>query len=464
MTRSIVIIGLLMQMAVPIDAQDPTVGLFYNLAGSFEGYTLFAPLPYNITYLIDHDGLLVNSWESEYSPGNAAYLLADGSLLRSAAIGEHPTFQSGGAGGGMQLFDWDGSLVWNFRYSDPSVHSHHDMEALPNGNILLIAWEYKSAAEALAAGRAPQLLPDRELWPDHVIEVQRTGPTTGDIVWKWHLWDHLIQDFDPTKENYGVVEDHPELIDINYVVGNGPNAGQADWNHANGIDYNEEFDQIILSIRQFSEIWVVDHSTTTAEAADHSGGNSGKGGDVLYRWGNPAAYGAGDESDRKFYCQHDAQWIEQGLPGAGNILVFNNGVGRPGGSYSSIDEIVPPVDENGSYDYTPGAAYAPQTQIWAYTADNPDDFYSSAISGAERLPNGNTLICNGNWGTLFEVTSEAETVWLYVNPVIDEGPLHQGDSVPQNPSGAGSLNMVFKVRRYAPDYSRFCSAFDLNAC
>jgi hypothetical protein len=455
MSKQTVVVVLLLWGFARLDAQDQTVGLFYNLEGSFEGYTLFAPLPYHVTYLIDHDGLLVNSWESEYGPGNAVYLLEDGTLLRAASTGVHPVFQAGGSGGAMQRFDWDGNLIWDFRYSDQSVHLHHDMEALPNGNILMIAWEYKSAAEAIAAGRSPGLLPEGELWPDHLIEVQPTGPMSGTIVWEWHVWDHLIQDFDPTKENYGIVEAHPELIDINYVMETGPNAGHPDWNHTNGIDYDNEFDQIVLSIREFSEIWVIDHSTTTEEAAGHTGGNSGKGGDLLYRWGNPEAYRAGGSSDRKFFCQHDAQWIATGHPGEGNILVFNNGCGRPDGNYSTVDEINPPADQEGHYEYTPGYAYGPEEQTWIYVSEMPEEFYSAAISGAERMPNGNTLICSGNWGTLFEVTPDGREVWYYINPVTGDGPQHQGDPVPQNPGGQGTLNMVFKTRRYASDFLGF---------
>jgi hypothetical protein len=261
--------------------------------------------------------------------------------------------------------------------------------------------------------------------PDHVIEVKPTGPTTGDIVWEWHLWDHLIQDFDPRQNNYGVVTDHPELVDINFGKEN------MDWNHINSIDYNEEFDQIILSSYGQDEIWIIDHSTTTEEAAGHTGGNSGKGGDILYRWGNPQAYRAGDLNDKKLFGQHDAQWIESGCPGEGNILVFNNGENRPNGKYSSIDEIVPPVDANGSYFYTPGNAYGPEEPIWIYTAENPTDFYSYRLSGAHRIPNGNTLVCDGPHGYFFEVTLDKELVWEYTNPY--PSPL---------------INQVFKIRHY----------------
>jgi hypothetical protein len=218
----------------------------------------------------------------------------------------------------------------------------------------------------------------------------------------------LVQDYDPSKDNYGVVADHPELIDINYRT-----STQTDIMHTNSVDYNEEFDQIMISVHNYNEIWVIDHSTTTEEAAGHSGGNSGKGGDLLYRWGNPHAYDAGSTSDQKLFSQHDATWIKEGYPGEGNILVFNNGANRPGIDYSSVDEIIPPVDENGEYYLEQGEAYGPEEQTWIYTANPPTNFYASHISGATRLPDGNTLITNGETGLIFEVTPEKSTVWQY---------------------------------------------------
>lgn len=458
MTRMVLVTGrtailvLLMFASAPITAepQEQTVGLFINDSTSFEGYTLFAPMRYTTTYLINNEGLLVHSWESSHRPGQSIYLLENGDLLRTAQIMGNPTFSAGGAGGGVQHIDWDGNLVWDFEYSSSLHLLHHDIEPLPNGNVLMIAWEYKTAAEAVAAGRNPSLLTDDELWPDHVIEVEPTGLTSGDVVWEWHIWDHLIQDYDSTKANFGVVEDHPELIDINFSGYAGPQQGRADWIHTNSIDYNEEFDQIILSVHGFSEIWVIDHSTTTEEAASHTGGNSGRGGDILYRWGNPQAYRAGSASDQKFFQQHDARWIESGYPGEGDILVFNNGSGRPAGDYSTVDEFVPPVDSNGNYSHVPGSSYGPEEQNWVYMAENPPDFFAQSVSGAHRLPNGNTLVCDGPHGTFFEVSPDTDIVWLYVNPVTNQGPLTQGDSIPQGPQGWH--NNVFKIYRYPPDF------------
>ena len=172
----------------------------------------------------------------------------------------------------------------------------------------------------------------------------------------------------------------------------------------------------MLSTYEFSEIWIIDHGTTTAEAAAHEGGKYDKGGDLLYRWGNPRAYRAGRVKDQRLFGQHNAQWIAKGLPGEGHVLVFNNGMKRIGGAYSSVDEIVLPVDDKGRYDYTPGKAFGPDKAVWSYSAPKRIDFYAPFISGAQRLPNGDTLICSGTNGTVFEVTPKDEIVWKYVNP------------------------------------------------
>ena len=396
------------------------------IGAPFDGYTLFSPLGSTTTYLIDNDGAIVHSWSSGYRPGLSVYLLEDSTLLRSANT-EDITFNVGGAGGRVERLSWNGTLQWEFEYRSDQYRLHHDIEILPNGNVLMIAWEIKTEAEAIAAGRNPSLLGAGELWPDHVIEVEPTGASAGNIVWEWLVWDHLIQDYDETRGNYGNVGDHPERIDLNYARNPG-----ADWNHINAIDYDADLDQIVLSVHGFSEIWVIDHSTTTVEAAGHTGGYSGKGGDLLYRWGNPQTYDSGNATDQQLFVQHDAKWIETGLPGEGHILIFNNGQGRPSANYSSVDEIAPPISPDGSYVLTTGAAYGPAAPVWSYTATPLADFYAENISGAQRLPNGNTLICQGPDGLFFEVTASGEKVWEY--------------------DYAGG---VFRVDRYSPDYAGF---------
>lgn len=403
------------------------------------GYILFAPLFGTSTYLIDNDGRLIHDWEHDNRPANSNYLLENGHLLRAEDLGLGSViFNTRGGGGRIVEYTWEGEVVWSFAYVSSTTLQHHDIERMPNGNILLIAWELKTREEVLAAGRSPDLLDednDGELWVDHVAEVD---PASGEVVWEWHAWDHLIQDADPDQANYGVVADHPELIDINYDMA----PLRSDWLHTNAIDYNPDLDQIMISVREFSEIWIIDHSTTTDEATGHSGGRSGKGGDLLYRWGNPAAYRAGRETDRQLFFQHDSQWIDSDLRGGDNILIFNNGA-REIRPYTGVVEIVPPLHDDGLYDLPSGMPAPPAEPVWQYQPDPAEEWFSIALSGVQRQPNGNTLICAGTLGEFVEVTAAGEVVWHYDNPVYgyDED--------------IGWGNFVFRAERYPADYPAF---------
>ncbi len=138
------------------ESQTNTVGLImHDSTASFNGYTLFTPLPSKVTYLIDNEGYLVHSWNSSYEPGQAVMLLEDGSLLRTAFVKNTNPFTAGGAGGRVEKIDWDGNLIWSFNCYSSEYSSHHDVEVLPNGNILLIVWENKTYNEAVSAGRNP---------------------------------------------------------------------------------------------------------------------------------------------------------------------------------------------------------------------------------------------------------------------------------------------------------------------
>jgi hypothetical protein len=419
------------------------------------------------THLIDMEGRVVHGWESAYTAGQEAYLLEDGHLLRAATLSDSERhFAAAGQGGRVQEFDWDGNILWDFKFHDDTRVSHHDICRLPNGNVLLIVWEIKTADETLAAGRRPESVEGAWL-ADSIVEIKPTGKTTGEIVWEWHIWDHLIQDADASKSNYGDVGAHPELIDINFgqseafpgadsrggrpspprqgvakkdasktddtaskksldqlrgigYVGGATARGNRgfvpDWTHVNSVAYSAELDQIVISVRAFCEFWIIDHSTTTAEAASHTGGRRGRGGDLLYRWGNPRSYRAGTAADQRLFNQHDAHWIPKGYPGEGHILVFNNGNSRPGGDYSSVDEVVLPATENGVYARLPDKAFEPLEPVWSYSAPNKPDMFSFVMSGANRLANGNTLICESVGATILEVTPEGKTVWKYINP------------------------------------------------
>ena len=439
-----------------VPASDPTatstpaaktVGLFLNESEAFAGYTLFNKARSKTIYLIDNQGRVVHKWELD-AEALFARLLENGNLLALAKYPDRDTKRS------VQEIDRNGNIFWECAPGFP----HHDFLKMPNGNVLLLSLQRKTTEEAIAAGANPDFISADRLRAPHIVEARPTGPANCEIVWEWSMWDHLIQDFNSSKANYGVVAEHPELMDLNFRLSEvAGSEAPFDWIHSNGIDYNPELDQIMLSLRNFSEVCIIDHSTTRAEAAGPSGGNSGKGGDLLYRWGNPRAYRAGTPDDQQLFWPHNPHWIAPGRPGAGNILIFNNGMEFPDfrRGYSSVDEIAPPVD-GANYRLNPDQAYAPVESVWTYTAATPSDFYSRYLSGAQRLPNGNTLICAGVHGTLFEVTPAGKTVWKYVNPMTSNGPLRQGESVPLERYGKNSkerpANLVYRAYRYAPDY------------
>jgi hypothetical protein len=384
---------------------------------------LFAPIASTSTYLMTLDGQKVHEWTTEFAPGYSVYLLPNGNLLRTDSLPERPLSTLQGSNGGrVSMLDWNSKVVWQFDYATSEGQQHHDAYYMPNnGHVLLLAWEVRTAAEAIAAGRDPATLPaSGELWVDKVVEVD---PATNRIVWEWRTWDHLL----PVGAS---PSDHPGLVDPNHVA---PGTDLVDWTHANAVVYNAALDQVMVSVRNFSEFWIIDHSTTTGEAAGHSGGRLGRGGDIVYRWGNPRAYGL--DVPQQLYGQHNAHWIPAGLPGAGNILVFDNG--DPGARpFSRVVELAAPVTAGGAYAYDPATGYGPAAPVWQYTANPAESVFAPIISGAQRLASGNTLVTVGTEGRFFEVTRDGQMVWSYV--VTDT---------------AGTTGyLVFRATRYEPGY------------
>ena len=227
-----------------------TVGLILNKKDAFGGYTLFNKRRTKTMYLIDNQGREVHRWELG-SETTFARLLENGNLL---------TLLNTDQGRYVQEVDRNGNTLWECAQDS----LHHDALKMPNGNVLLLSRQYKTEKEASAAGANPDFIDTNSLTVPHIVEAKITGPANCEIVWEWSAWDHLIQDFDTSKANYGNVAEHPELIDLNFRLSE---VDPWDWIHSNGIDYNPELDQIILSPRNFSEVWIIDHSTTTTEAA-----------------------------------------------------------------------------------------------------------------------------------------------------------------------------------------------------
>jgi hypothetical protein len=364
-----------------------------------EGHFLYTPWHSKTTYLINETGAVNHTWQSAYYPLYDSYMGDNGSIYLAIDSGQ----------GGFQKIAYDSTVLWEYHYTRDSSYATHDIVPLPNGDIIIIMQEIKSRAQAIQAGRNPNTV-SNQFYPNMLIQVHQTGQTSGDIVWEWHVWDHLIQNFDSSKDNYGNVSHHPELANINF-----DQYWSAGWPYVNSVDYNPKFDQILISAHNFDEVWIIDHSTTTEEAASHSGGIYGHGGDLLYRWGNPQTYNRGDASDKKLYFQHQCCWVKPGLPGAGHILVFSNGNTRPGGHISSVDEITPDVNnDTGEYYLPPGGTYGPANLTWQYML--PANLFSDGFGGSQRMLNNNTLICSGWTGTFIEVTPDKQIVWTFINP------------------------------------------------
>ena len=440
-------------LALPLAGQR-TVGMItHDPSRAFPGYNLIYPHNQPNVYLLDNCGRIVHTWQdsAQWRPGNAAYLLENGYLVKTK---RHTNFQNdsiwaGGGGAIVEIRDWQNTLIWRFELNNPQQRLHHDFKRMPNGNLLMIAWELKTEAEAIQAGRKPALLPQKKLWPDYILEV---NPSTNQVVWKWHAWDHLIQDFDPSKANFGDVKAHPELIDVNWDTSN----GHPDWMHANAIDYNPELDQIILSVPTFDEVWIIDHSTTTQEAAGHTGGKSGKGGDLLYRWGNPAAYRAGTTTDQKLFYPHDIHWVGPFLdkthPHYGKLATFNNQVNP---RYSTVNVFDPGFDRSTwSYPMKDGKWLPEKFDV---DLTHPDTFQinSDGLSNVQLLPNGNTLILSGRWGYAFELTPSNQICWEY------KVPLSGGTRVTQGRVLGIGANITFRMDRYPLGFPAF-SGKDLS--
>lgn len=374
----------------------PTGTTVYNPEKAFNGYTLYSPLvmnaapksePYEYTstmYLIDMAGNIVHTWDLPFPPGLHGVLLPDGHLLAGGnsdeAVPDRPgrgEYSMGGGAGWLYELDWEGNIV--FKHWDPN--QHHDFDKLPNGNYMYVAWEKvpKDVQEEVRGGMAGTEHKDGTMFSDVLIEIN----PAGEVVWEWHSIKHLDVDKDPI----------------------GPIHTRQEWMHCNNVDVMED-GNVLTDGRHIDEMLVIDKETK----------------EVIWRWGSPSYI---DEKtgaiqvitgNKTLGGPHDANEIAPGLPGAGNFLVYDNGMYADG---SRAVEVDPKTGEV--------VWQSPQTFIGR-------SHYSSFISGAERLPNGNTIICSGGKGRLFEVTKDNEIVWEYINPF--EPPFY----------------CVFRAHRYGVDY------------
>jgi len=424
-----------------------------------EGYVLSAAFSGSTTELFDNEGNVIFTWDhtgedrTTATNGYSCYLLQNGNLLRGCKP-SRITVSSGASPqqGCIQEVDPDGNVLWSDTMATTTRMSHHDFKPLPNGNVLCVAFVNVSKEEALAAGLDSILFSGsggmfggsvRSIEAEMIYELKpdRTGGNNHEIVWEWYLLDHVTP-----KEN---ARAHPELFS-GYMA---PLYFSTQLVHLNGIDYNPVKDLIVFSSRVFSEIYVLDHSTTTQEAAGHTGGAYGKGGDILYRWGHPSNYilelkydtvyteaDTIEFGDHKYIieadttinltktphaqdyvnCLHCPTWIPEGYVGAGNVLFFHNNDDENMmqlGNSQAI-EVSPDVDGTGKFVLTPETPAGPSAPTWIYDPDESTSMYSASMSTAIRMKNGNTLIHeaypggnnSGNSGTVREVNREGVVV------------------------------------------------------
>ena len=383
------------EVTYPITGDTGDV-LTYDSEKSRAGVVLVNDAGANRVYLMSKDtGTLLYEWDLGFDIGNDVELLPDGRVLASLAV-DNTSFSFGGYGGKVQIIEPDGTVSWDYDVNTDQELSHHDVEMLPNGNVLIIVWDARTYEESVARGYSGD---QPFVYTERLIEV---NPTNSQIVWEWDSWDHLIQDADPDKANFGVIADNPQKIDINFIdILRKDVAEDGDIMHANGLDYDAEKDVIYLSVNFFSEVWVIDHSTSSEEAMTSSGGNYGKGGDLIYRFGNPSAY-KNTEGERLFYFNHFPNLLEDGEPGEGNMLIYVNRGEVP------LQSTVYELDLPEEFNLVAGADNEPSV-VWKFT---DEDLFSPKVSGAVRLDNGNTLITSGVFG-FWEVTPDKEIVWQF---------------------------------------------------
>ncbi|NNE27269.1 MAG: hypothetical protein HKN09_10535 [Saprospiraceae bacterium] len=444
-------------LTLPIQSiSQNTVGTLLLTDDATEGYTFFSPFSGTDAWMVDNCGNLINHWDRAYRPGLAAYFLDNGLMLRTYKAPLNGPFTSASNAGGIELVDWDNNTVWQYEINTAEWLSHHDAVMMPNGNILTLTWQLVYRDSLVAWGRNPNdIAVENFMWSERIVELEPIGIDDARIVWEWNIYDHYIQDFDSTKANFGVVSEHPELFDINLPDLNSSNSNATrDWNHFNAIDYNPQLDQILISVRNSDEIWILDHSSTTEEAAGHSGGRYGKGGDILYRWGNASAYERAAVSEQKLFGQHGAQWIPAGYPNEGDIIIYNNGNGRPGPDYSTVEILTPSQDSAGFYSIHDTDPFGPEQSEVLYGEDASQRFYSPFLSNAQLLSNGHILINAGSPGDIFEVNIFGNTVWQYHIPLFGDFPATQGQDVFNNSN--------FRAYKYLPDYSGF-DGIDIEA-
>ena len=445
----------------------PTELQYWDSTRAQDGYTFFGVG--GTSYLLDMPGRVVHTWPV----GNNPHLQDDGSIL-DASTDDPSGF------GGFKIVSWDGVTTWSYIESRSTYHPHHDFTRIFNKKlnaytVLYIANKDLTYDQLVAAGADPSRTPSTGAQMDALVEVDAGGT----IVWEWCFFDHLVQDYSSAKSNYvdtgKTIASYPNKLNINLA---GHNL-KADWLHCNSVDYNRTLDQIVVNSVQ-GEFYVIDHGNTfvagnpTASIALAATGA----GDFLYRFGDPARYDQGTKPSvledwtqsttgtKQMGGAHDIQWIADDLTGGGHFLIFNNAEYlTEHTSQSYVMEINPYLDASGTntgyYVNPPDAGYntvsplavtdkaskqISKQVVWNYSSASNLTVFSQIGCSAQRLPNGNTLVCADTEGYIQEVTPAGDCVWDYIVPVIPGGKvLTLGDRLPM-------VNSIFRAYRYTASH------------
>ena len=451
--------------------QGPTELLFCDKEKAFHGYTLFGVG--SRTYLLDMEGRVVHTWPIGTNP----HLLDNGNIL-DASKDDPSGFQ------GFKEVDWDGKTVWEYTEKREGYAPHHDWVRIFNKKLnapttLYIANKSITHEQAIAAGADPKKGPYRDGQMDAVVEVDMQG----NVVWEWWFFDHVVQDVDPAKPNYvGDGQDHRGLSRPDQHQHARPAAEarlaalQLDGLQRRVGPHRHQLragralrDRPRRHVRRRRPARPASPRPPVRRAISSTAS--------AIRPATPrairrACWRTGTRpppATSRWAARTTCTGFAPGLPGAGHLMVFNNG------QYlyqrtpqSSILEINPFLDANGrdtgKYVNPPDAGYRRETYdhdthnqprqiskqiVWSYRSVNSHGFFSHIGSSGQRLPNGNTFICSDTEGHFFEVTAEGELVWEYINPVTRDGAVKVlGDVLPMT-------NSAFRAYRYAADHPAF---------
>ncbi|MBN1129757.1 MAG: aryl-sulfate sulfotransferase [Chitinispirillaceae bacterium] len=417
-----------------------------------DGYILVGAYSGTKTILVDKNKQTVWQWNHKTLPdslnGYSSYLLENGHLLRSAQVANNVKVPQNAAPrqGIIDEIDKDGRVVWTYTLANDSFMLHHDMKPLPprngatEGNILASTFSVHTKAEMKRVGVDTTLLPlgSNLILAEKIIEIKRKYPSGGDIVWEWRIFDHITP-----KDSAAF---HPERISGGIVS----SLWSGQWVHLNGLDYSPTTDLIVFSSRIFSELYVIDHSTTKEQAAGRTGGRHNKGGDILYRWGKPGNYGATGATT--IDCLHSPTWIPAGCKGADNILFFHNNIDA---QKSQAVEINPPRDANGNFIKEANRPFGPEVPTWKYAPES--NFYSGFMSSTMRMPgaNGHTIIHESypaNTGTPSGMVPNTDS---RIREVSTDGQIVDSFSLTGLKSGGSGMMMGFnpaKIMYYPGNY------------